>query len=256
MEIKKLYILSDHSFGVRRIGGMKKMEEISMKRSSVREEFDMVFEEENINRAVKSLQRKIEGFEDGKKLGDAHYLLGYLYRRQGEEDKSYNHLKRSEELRREVNDKEGLVETLSFLGSIEREKGHEEKRLERLAEAADLARGLENFQGAGTFYGMVANGYDDLGKTEEVFHYQSKAIEMVNQLNKSGESTVPVEGTILKKILDKREKRGKLPDFQKKRLEGFKEEYEGESEVIAAVGLNFENPLSAKIEELDSSTRA
>ncbi len=224
------------------------MRESTMKRSSVREEFDMVFEEENLEKARESLQRKIDELEDKKKLGDAHYLLGYICQRDEDYDKAYEHLREAEKLRRTVDDKEGLVETLSFLGTVEKEKGNEEKGLENLAEAAGLERELENFESAGTFYAMLANGHDELGRTDEVLHYQNKAIEMMEELDKKGESTLNVEAMIFTK------KGGEeLRDIHGKRIEAFKEEYEGESEVLTTFEAfdEMENSLSELREELD-----
>jgi len=224
------------------------MVERTMKRSSVKEEFDMVFKEKNIEKARENLRKKIDDFEDEKKLGDAHHFLAYIHNRKGEIRQACGHLKKSEELRRAVDDKEGLADTLSFLGTVEKEKGNEEKGLESLSRAADLAKELENYQGAGTFYGMVANGYEELGKTEEVFNYQSKAIEMIEELDKEGESTSPIEVMIFTK-----EGGEKLRDLQGKRIEAFKEEYDGESEILAQFEAfdKMEESLSALREELE-----
>jgi len=124
------------------------------------------------------------------------------------------------------------------------------EELESLLEEADSARERGDFQEAGTFYAMVANQFEELGKTDEVFHYQSKAIEMMEELDKRGESTLPVEVMIFTK-----EDGEKLRDFHGDHIEEFKEKYKGESEILKTFEAfdEMEESLLTLKEELDSS---
>ena len=121
--------------------------------------------------------------------------------------------------------------------------------LENLLEEADLAREQGDFQEAGTYYAMVANRCEEVGKTDEVFQYQSKAIEMMEELDKRGESTLNVEVMIFTK-----EGGEKLRDFHGDRIGAFKEEYEGESSVLTTFEAfdEMEEYLLTLKEELDS----
>lgn len=120
--------------------------------------------------------------------------------------------------------------------------------LESLINEADSAREEGDFKEAGTLYAMMANRCEKLGKTDEVFHYQNKAIKMMEELDKRGESTLNVEVMIFTK-----EGGEKLRDLKGERIGVFKEEYEG-SEILTTFEAfdEMEESLLTLKEELDS----
>ncbi|MBI4645471.1 MAG: tetratricopeptide repeat protein [Bacteroidia bacterium] len=135
-----------------------------------------------------SLQLATEALEIAEKLNNEFekafsiYVFGLAYQYKSEYERALEYYNRSLQKRREINDIEGISESLRGIGIIYTKKGMYKEALKVLIESLRLSEETDDKEGISKAYNNIGNIYDLQEKYSEAIIYFEKAGELRKEL--------------------------------------------------------------------------
>ena len=113
-----------------------------------------------------------------KQRGNALYGIGSAYFIKGNQKQAFNYLNHSLKLRKQIDHKKGIANSLNVLGTISKSENKYEKAIEYYEKSIAVYEESNNLNGIATAYNNIGMIYSTQGKLDQSIEYYSKSLDI------------------------------------------------------------------------------